>query len=80
MDINSAFNSGLQALHRADAGLRRNAETIARNSARIEGAEDINTALVQAKQFQMQGEIAVEVVSAANETEKTLGSLLDTTA
>jgi len=74
MDINSAFNSGLQALHRAEAGLKRNADAIARHSGRVEGSEDINTAMIQAKQHKLQGQIAMEVVTAADET---LGKLID---
>ena len=77
MDINSAFNSGLAALHRAEAGLKRNAETIARHSGHVEGSEDINTALVESRQHKTQAEIAVKVIAAADET---LGAQIDTRA
>lgn len=77
MDVNSAFNSALQALHRADAGLKRNADTIAKHSGHIEGAEDINTALIESQQYKLQAEVAVEVVQAVDET---LGRLIDTKA
>lgn len=77
MDINSAFNSGLQALHRAEAGLKRNADAIARHSGRIEGSEDIHTALIEARQWKLQGQIAREVVTAADET---IGTLINTRA
>lgn len=72
MDINSAFNNGLLALMRADAGLRRNAEAIARNTPLVEGSETIHTALVESAQLQRQAEIAVAVIEVADETQSTL--------
>lgn len=77
MDVNSAFNAGLQALHRADSGLRRNAETIVGHAAHAEGREDVNTALVESRQHLFEAQAAVEVVKAADET---LGTLINTTA
>ena len=75
MDINSAFNSGLQGLYNAQSGLERNAVTIARETARTaEGSEDINTALVESLSYQRQGEASVRVVQA---TDEMLGTLLN---
>ena len=73
MDLN-VFNSALQSLHAVDEGLRRTAHTVARANSRPERSEDINTALLEAKDFQRQGETAVKVVKAADET---VGSLID---
>lgn len=75
MDINSAFNSGLQGVYAAQSGLERSAVAVARESARpAEGSEDINTALVQSLSYQRQGEASVRVVQAADEL---LGTLLN---
>lgn len=72
MDINSAFNSGLQALHRAESGLQRNATAIARSTAHVEGSEDIHTALVESLEHRQLAAVAAEVVAAADETAGTL--------
>jgi hypothetical protein len=72
MDINSAFNAGLQALHRADAGLQRNAVAIARSTAHVEGSEDIHSVLVESLEHRQLAAVAAEVVTAAEETAGTL--------
>jgi hypothetical protein len=72
MDINSAFNSGLQALQRADVGLKRNAETIANNTGRVEGSEDIHTALVESLENRQLAKVGTRVIAAADEATGTL--------
>ena len=76
MDINSAFNSGLAGFQRANEGLARNALTIARQSAGVPAAEDLNTALVQSKAHELQAESSIKVVKAAEETVGTLLNVL----
>lgn len=75
MDIGTTFNSAMQAFQRADEGLRRSADTIARQTGGVQGREDLNTALVEAKTYEVQAKAAVKVVKAADEM---LGTLLDT--
>jgi len=74
MDINSAFNSGLQALQSAQVGMTRSAEAIARRSGGIGTSSTVETALVRAADAQRQSEAATKVVKTADET---LGALID---
>lgn len=74
MDINSAFNAGLRGLQSAQQGLDRSAETVARRSGGLAETATVDTALVQAAAAQRQGEAAVQVVRAVDET---LGRLVD---
>lgn len=80
MDINSAFNSATGALQRAEQGLQRNAETVARVTAGVSENEDLNTALVEATSNENLGRAAVSTVQSINESLETLGSLIDTKA
>lgn len=74
MDLNGAFNAGLRAFQSADQGLARSAETVARRSGGLAESATVETALVEAAQFERQGQAATRVVQAADET---LGSLID---
>ncbi|QIT56773.1 hypothetical protein HC341_17170 [Aquisalimonas sp. 2447] len=80
MDINSAFNSASAALQRADQGLQRNAETVARTTAGVSEDEDLNTALVESTSNANLGRAAVNTVSSIDEAMETLGQLVDTRA
>ena len=80
MDINSAFNSATAALQRADQGLQRNAETVARSTAGLGENEDLNTALVEATENENLGRAAVNTVVSIDESLETLGRLVDTSA
>lgn len=77
MDVLSVFNSGVQGLHRAEESLRRNSDTVAKVTARLDRSEDLNTTLVEAQNAVRQAEASVQVVQAADEM---LGTLLDTRA
>lgn len=74
MNVGGAFDSGLQGIFRAEEGLSRNANTIAKATAGNKRNEDINTALVQSKENQIQAQASTNVVRTANEV---MGSLLD---
>lgn len=80
MDINSAFNSATGAIQRAEQGLQRNAETVARTTAGVSENEDLNTALVEATTNENLGRAAVNSVSSIDEAMETLGQLVDTRA
>ena len=80
MDINGAFNSAAAALQRAEQGIQRNAETVARVTAGADDNEDLNTALVQATENETLGRAAVSTVNSIDEAQQTLGRLLDTEA
>ncbi|KAB7623044.1 hypothetical protein F3N43_10590 [Alkalilimnicola sp. S0819] len=77
MDALGAFGSGLQGLHRADEAMRRNADTVAKVTARVDRTENLNTALVESQSALHQAQASVKVVKAADEM---LGTLLDTRA
>jgi len=77
MNVGGAFDSGLQGIFRAEEGLSRNANTIAKASAGSKRNEDVNTALVQAKENQIQAQASANVVRTANDV---MGTLLDTKA
>ncbi len=80
MDINGAFGSAVAALQRADEGMQRSASTVARISAGLEQREDMAAALVDATTQQTLAQASVKVVNSVEETEATLGRLLDTRA
>ncbi|MDN3516249.1 hypothetical protein QWY84_01370 [Aquisalimonas lutea] len=80
MDINSAFNAAAGGLQRADQGLQRNAETVARATADVGDNEDLNTALVEASENANLGRASVSAVNSVDEAMETLGRLVDTRA
>lgn len=80
MDINNAFNAATNALQRADQGLQRNAETVARVTAGVGENEDLNTAVVESTSNANLGEAAVNTVESIDETLESLGQLVDTSA
>lgn len=72
MDITSTFNSGLQAIQRAENNLSRNAESIARTTAGLDETEDLNTALVNSKISELEAKAGTQIIKSATEITETL--------
>ncbi len=74
MEISSTFNSGMQGLQRAQEGLDRNAETVAKAVAKSDMTEDVTTAMIESEKNVVQAQASAKVVTAADEM---VGTLID---
>lgn len=74
MELTSTYNSGMQGLQKAQEGLQRNAETVAKSVAQSEMKEDATTALIESEKNVVQAEASAKIVKAADEM---MGTIID---